>query len=97
MQRSDRKRTTLTPGVVDLPRARRTSAEVTLEKKKKNDAATKKAKARHLAEVRVTELEKQAAAARNDGSGANALASKQLRKRPATSTSRDVSFFRSTI
>ena len=88
MQRSNRRRTTLTPGTVDLPRTRRTSAEVTLEKKKKDDAATKKAKARHLAEVRVAELERQAVLAQDGASSG----SKRLRKQQAMSASRDVSF-----
>lgn len=89
MKRSDRKRTTLTPGAVDLPRARRTGAEVALEKRNKDDAATKKANTMRLAAVRVAEIER-----RNEGSSANALASKQPRKRPANGMSKDVSFLR---
>jgi len=92
MQRSDRKRTTLTPGVVDLPKPWRTNAEVALEKKKKNDAAAVKAESKRLAAVRVAELERQVAIAQREGSGVNALIPKQLRKRPATIASRDVSF-----
>jgi len=92
MERSDRKRTTLTPGMVDLPKRRKTSAEVALEKKKKNDAATAKARAKRLAAVQVAELESQMVTAQDKGSSVNALVPKQSRKRPATGASRDVSF-----
>ena len=81
MQRSDRNRTTLTPGLVDAPKARRSSQEVALEKKTKKDAATAKAEAKRLAAVRVAELEKEAIA-RNKGSGAGNPGSKRSHKRP---------------
>lgn len=83
MQRSNRKRTTLTPGVVDLPRARRSSAEVSLEKKKKSDAATKKAEAKRLAAARVAELEKQAVMM---------ATTKKSHTRPLGQASKEVSF-----
>lgn len=89
MQRPSRKRTTLTPGVVDLPRARRTSAEVALEKQKKDSAATKKAEAKRQAEIRVAELEKQVAVAQNEARNA----SKRPRKQPAMIVERDVSSY----
>lgn len=91
MKRSNRKRTTLTPGVVDLPKPRRSTTEVALEKKKKDDVANVKAEAKRLAATQVAELEKQAVAARNEGSSINALTRKQPRKRPGASASKDVS------
>jgi hypothetical protein len=94
MDRSNRKRTTLTPGVVDLPRARRTTAEVSLEKKKKTDAATKKSEAKRLAAIQVAELEKQSVASRIEESSVDAPATKRSNKRPVARTaSKDVSFF----
>jgi hypothetical protein len=87
MRRSDRNRTTLTPGVVDLPKPRQTSTEVALEKKKKSDAATAKAEAMQLAAVRVAELERRTATTHGER-----LTRKQPRKQPAMSASRDVSF-----
>jgi hypothetical protein len=92
MERSNRKRTTLTPGVVDLPKKRRTSAEVALEKKKKNDMATARTRAKQLAAAQVAELESQMVTAQDKGSSANVLVPERSRKRPATSASRDVSF-----
>jgi len=91
MERSDRKRTTLTPGMVDLPKKRRTSAEVALEKKKKNDVAAARARAKQLAAVQVAELESRMVA-QDKGSSVNTLTPKQPHKRPATGASRDVSF-----
>ena len=66
-------RTTSTPGVVDLPRPRRTTAEVTLEKKKKSDMAATKAETKRQVGVRLAELERQMAMMQNEGSGINAL------------------------
>ena len=92
MQRSDRNRTTLTPSLVDLPKPRRSSQEVALEKKTKMEAANAKAEAKRLAVIRVTELEKGVIAWKK-GSGASTPGSKQSRKRPVTTASReDVSF-----
>lgn len=91
MQCPNRKCTTLTPGVVDLPRARRSTAEVSLERKKKTDAATKKAEAKQLAMVRVAELEK-TTKVRNKGSSADAPATKKSHKQPVHRASKEVSF-----
>ena len=93
MERSQRNRTTLNPGVVDLPKSRRTSAEVARERKKKSDDAAAKAEAKRSAAARVAALERQAATKQNKGSGVITLTSKQPRKRPVTGgTSKDVSF-----
>ena len=92
-------RTTLRPGVVDLPasRPRRSPEEIALEKRKKHDAAAAKAETQRLAAARVAELEIQTpVVARSKGRNTSAL-TKQSRKRPTTDTTRDVSFFRSSI
>jgi len=84
--------------MVDRPPPRRSSAEVALDKKKKSDAANMRVEAKRLAAVRVAEIESQTlAVAQKKGSKTNASGPKQSRKRPVTSTSRSVSFFRSLI
>jgi hypothetical protein len=92
MRPPPRTRTTLTPGVVDLPAPRRSSEEVALEKKRKSEAANARAKAARLAAARVAEVESQAlAAARDKRSGAGVLHPKKSHRRPEASVM-DVSF-----
>ena len=93
MKPPGRNRTTSAPGVVDLPAPRRSSKEVALEKKKKDEAAAAKAEAKRLAVARVVELESQATTGPNKGTRANKLGPKQPRIRPAMSASSKVSFF----
>ena len=83
----DRNRTTSTPGVVDLPAPRRTTAEVTLERKKKAAAANARVEAKRLAEAQVAEVESRAVVAQKKGSGVNGLGPKRSHKRPASNAS----------
>ena len=92
MKPANRVRTTTTPGIVDLPRPRRSSKEVALEKKKKIDAVAAKAEAKRLAAAQVAEVESRATTGQNKGAGTNRLGPKQQKKRPVTSVSREVSF-----
>ena len=87
MKPPDRNRTTSTPGMVDRVQPRRSSAEVTLEKKKRSDAANARAQAKRLAAVRVTEIESM----QKKGNTTSTPNPKQPRKRPLTGASRDVS------
>jgi len=97
MKPPSRNRTTSAPGLVDLPTPRRSSKEVVLEKKKKNDAATAKAEAKRLAAAQVADLENQPIAGPNKGTRTNQLGPKRPKKRPAMSAGIEVSSFRSLI
>ena len=52
-------RTTNTPGLVDLPKSRRRTADVTAEKQKKNEIAAAKAKAKEAKLAQVARVEKE--------------------------------------
>ena len=52
-------RTTNTPGLVDLPKSRRRTADVTAEKQKKKEIAAAKAKAKEAKLAQVARVEKE--------------------------------------
>ena len=52
-------RTTNAPGLVDLPKPRKSTADVTAEKKKKEEAAVAKAKVKDAKVARVARVEKE--------------------------------------
>lgn len=82
MKPPPRNRTTSTPGTVDLPAPCRSSKEVALEKKRKNEAANARVKAARLAAAWVAEVESQAlAAARDKSSSTGVSRPKQTCKR----------------
>lgn len=85
MKPPPRNRTTSTPGVIDLPASRRSSEEVALEKKRKSEVASARAKAMRLAAARVAEVESQALAAAHNKRNSSKPPPKQSRKRPVAS------------
>ena len=62
--------------MVDLPRPQRTTAEVTLKKKKKSDVAATKVETKQQVGVWLAKLERQMVMMQSEGSGINMLTHK---------------------